>query len=152
MNKYEYSLLAKCIALGNLSNWYAEEMPEDFAIPCIYFPPAVAAPGAHSLNAYEGRKVIYAKIFARTRRQAGEIAETISDGLMKGKRIVPVLKADTGKESGETFKIGEPLTNVIEDGVAQITLSYRLYQKYTEDAATKIQNLNLNEYLKNNRR
>lgn len=137
MNAYEKSLLKQCLTLAGITQWYADTMPEDFYVPCIYFPAVYADPQSSTLNEYAARKTIYAKVFASTRREAGELAEKIADGIMEKRRLIPLLEQD-GTESGETFKVEPPVTSVIDDGTAQIVLTYNLRKRFYEDESTGI--------------
>ena len=147
MNAYEKSLLRECLTLAGITQWYEDTMPENFYVPCIYFPAAHADPQSSTFNEYEARKTIYAKVFASTRRQAGEIAETISDGIMNLKRLIPLLNVD-GSESGEVFKVDAPITSVIDDGAAQIILTYKLHTRFYEEEADGVHEIIINQELK----
>lgn len=147
MNKYEKSLMRECLTLAGTDNWYDDVMPESFRVPCVYFPPAHASPGGSAFNSYEARVTIYAKVFAGTRRQAGEIAEAISAGIMEKRQRIPLLNPD-GTESGETFKVEPPDTSIIDDGVAQVVLTYSLYKGYYEEEATGVHEIIINQEIK----
>lgn len=147
MNAYEASLLKECLTLGELRQWYDDEMPESFNVPCVYFPAAHAEPFDSTLNGYEARKTIYAKVFAATRRQAGEIAEKIVDGIMDRRQRIPLLNQD-GTESGETFKVDTPTSSLIDDGVAQIVLTYKLHPKFYEEHSTGVHEIIITQELR----
>ena len=82
MDQYASSLARICLELGGISVFYENNVPEDFVIPSLYFPSAEQVPSGSALNSYQLKHSIYAKVFALTRREAGELAGKIVEGIM----------------------------------------------------------------------
>jgi len=108
-----------------------DNVPEDFAIPSLYFPSAETAPSGMGLNNYQTKYSIYAKVFALTKRDAEELAEMIVRGIMDRKCRISVYNKD-GTESGAVIKLDPPTSWGVDEGMAQVTLSYRIIRAYAE--------------------
>lgn len=131
MDQYESSLARACLELGGISVFYEDNVPEDFEIPSLYFPPAETAPSGLGLNSYQTKYSIYAKIFALTKREACGLAEKIARGIMDKKCRLPVYRED-GTDSGQLMKLELPVSWAVDEGMAQVTLTYRITRAFTE--------------------
>ncbi len=125
MDQYESSLARICLELGGISVFYENNVPENFAVPSLYFPPAEQASSGSALNSYQLKYSVYAKVFALTRREAGELAGKIVKGIMDRQCRLPVFRED-GTDSGMILKLDPPTSWVVDEGMAQVTLTYRL--------------------------
>lgn len=131
MNQYESSLARTCLELGGISVLYETNVPEDFAVPSLYFPAVETFPSGSALNSYQTKYSIYAKVFALTKREAGELAEKIVEGIMQKNCRLPVYKED-GTDSGMCIKLEPPSSRVVDEGMAQVILSYKIIKAFTE--------------------
>jgi hypothetical protein len=119
-------------------------MPQDFAIPSLYFPPTETLPALSSLNSYQSEYTIYAKVFALTKREAGKLAEKIVQGIMLKKCTVPVY-LENGKDSGKSLRLEPPESRVTDEGTAQVTLRYRIIRTYTTEHHTGVSAVGINK-------
>ena len=145
MDRYVASLARACLEMGGLETFYTDNIPSDFAVPSLYFPPEEIDPSGSALNSYRTDYTIYAKVFAATRQDAMDIAESIVEEMMRLRRLLPVYNPD-GTESGELIKVDPPAARVIDEGVAQINLAYHIVRKYKEQQVTMVQNIGINKY------
>lgn len=145
MDQYLASLARACTDLGGLTNFHTDNMPSDFAVPALYFPPPESDPSGSAFNSYRTEYTIYAKVFAATRQDAMDIAEMIVQGIMLKKCRLPVYGVD-GKETGDILKVQPPGARVIDEGVAQITLIYSIYRQYPKETVTMMKDIGINKY------
>ncbi|MCR5788618.1 MAG: hypothetical protein K6G83_01905 [Lachnospiraceae bacterium] len=132
MDQFVASLAKACLTMGDLSTLYLDNVPSDFQVPSLYFPPCESNPSASAFNCYRTDYFIYAKVFAVTRQDAMKIAEAVVQGIMQARCMLPVYKED-GKESGDILKIKPPSARVIDEGVAQINLAYTIVRGFKEE-------------------
>lgn len=144
MDAYLASLAKLCLTLSGIENFFTGNVPQEFRIPALYFPPPEETPEAWSMGGYAVSYAVYTKVFAATREDALSFADAISRGIMARRRLVPLLAPD-GTKTGEAFKTGPPEARIIDEGVAQVLLSYRLIRPYTEEEAEKIKKIYIRE-------
>ena len=108
MDQYESSLARICLELGGISVFYENNVPENFAVPSLYFPPAEQASSGSALNSYQLKYSVYAKVFALTRREAGELAGKIVKGIMDRQCRLPVFREDGTRSEEHTSELQSP--------------------------------------------
>lgn len=146
MNQYIASLANTCLSLASANlEFYAESVPENFRIPALYFPPSEVDSSESALNSFSTRRTIYAKVFASDRNGALEIAEGIQQGIMLYRCHIPLYDVD-GKATGTHFKVEPPDARIIDEGMAQITLSYTLISAFPEEEIPKAKSIDINKY------
>ena len=144
MDRYYASLANACLEMGGITHFYSDNVPDDFAVPSLYFPPFESYPSVSALNSYQTSYTLYANVFALTRQDAMEIAEKIVQGIMQKKCRLPVLNSD-GSDSGTIFKLNPPEARVVEEGVAQLTLTYSIIKEFKKKTYPKMQNFGINK-------
>lgn len=144
MDQYESSLARTCLELSGISYLYEDNVPENFMVPSLYFPVPAAFPSVSALGSFRSRYTVYANVFAVSRREAGELAEKIVQGIMRKNCLLPVFE-ESGADSGKALKLEPPSSKVIDEGMAQVTLSYSIIRFYTRTATAKTQGVNINK-------
>lgn len=144
MDQYESSIARVCLELSKIPCLYEDNVPENFMVPSLYFPAHSSYPSASALNSYQSSYSIYAKVFAVTKREAGELAEKIVQGIMLRKCQIPLFE-ENGADSGKIIKLDPPSSRVIDEGMAQVTLTYRIIRGFTKEKSTGAQSVNINK-------
>lgn len=144
MDQHIASLARTCLELGNISTFYDEKMPKNFVIPSLYFPSPETSPSGSALGSYSTKYSIYAKVFAKTKLEAVTIADIIVQGIMRKKCRLPIYNED-GTDSGKIFKMEPPDARGIDEGVAQITLTYRIIRAFVETKYPSVQSVEINK-------
>lgn len=144
MNQYDASIMRSCLEFAGLQYWYEENLPEEFAVPSLYFPAAEDFPSRSALGSYQSEYSIYAKLFATSDREAVELAESIVQCIMCRNCRLPVYTAG-GKESGEIVKLEPPTARLSDTNVAQITLTYKVIRSYERKPQPLSQGVNINK-------
>lgn len=145
MDQHYASLARACASMGDFTQLYMENLPSDFAVPSLYFPPPETDPSGSAFNSYRTDYTVYAKVFAATRQDAEALAEGISQGIMLKKCRLPIYDID-GKETGSIMKVEPPTTRIIDEGVAQITLIYRIIRGYPKKVVPGAKEIKVNTY------
>lgn len=145
MDRYIASLARACLEMGGLETLYMDNIPSDFMVPSLYFPPTEIDPSGSAFNSYRTDYTIYAKVFAATRQDAMDKAEAITEGMMRSRCLLPVYNPD-GTESGELIKVDPPAARVIDEGVAQINLAYHIVRRFKEQQVDMVQKIGINKY------
>lgn len=146
MNQYEASIARACLEYTGIQYFYDENVPENFMIPSLYFPTSEIDTNAVQLNGYNTKYSIYAKVFALTKREALELAEKIVQGIISNHCMLTIFNADGTKGTG-LIKLETPSARVIDEGIAQITLNYRILRKCIEtNKAPGANSIGVNKY------
>lgn len=138
MNQYESSLARVCMECSGISVLYEDNVPENFVVPSLYFPTAETSSAVGTLNSYQTKYAVYAKVFAYTKREAGELAEKIVKGIMQRNCRLPVYNKD-GTDSGTVIKLEAPDSRIVDEGMAQVTLSYKIIRAFAKVRSPTVQ-------------
>ena len=144
MDQYYASLARACASMGEFTQLYMENIPDSFAVPSLYFPPPETDPSGSAFNSYRTDYTVYAKVFAATRQEAGELADGIAQGIMLKKCRLPIYNED-GTENGGIMKLEPPVTRVIDEGVAQITLIYHVFRSFPKEELPMAKDIRINK-------
>ena len=80
-----------------------------------------------------------------TRREAGELAGKIVEGIMDKQCRLPVFHED-GTDSGMILKLDPPTSWIVDEGIAQVTLTYRLIRAFTSVKHPAASSVGINKY------
>ncbi|MCX4377589.1 MAG: hypothetical protein OSJ61_15635 [Lachnospiraceae bacterium] len=144
MNQYEASLARICLECSGISVLYEDNVPEKFVVPSLYFPAAEIFSAGSALNSYQTKYAVYAKVFAYTKREAGELAEKIVKGIIQRNCRFPVYNKD-GTNSGTVIKLEAPASRIVDEGMAQVTLSYKIIRAFAKVRSPTVQSVGINK-------
>lgn len=144
MDQYESSIARACLELGGILYLYEDNVPENFMVPSLYFPAPSVFPSASTLGSYQSCYSIYANVFAATKREAEKLAEKIVQGIMLKKCLLPVFE-ENGTDSGKVIKLDPPSSRGIDEGMAQITLTYCIIRAFTQTKSAGVESMNINK-------
>lgn len=122
---------------GNPSPYYWN-VEENFTVPAIYFPTPEIVTGGETFSTYRMEYAWYIKAFHRTSEGAYAMA---FDALraIKGRRNLIPLISETGEKAGGGVRIDDPQLKVLDDGAAQLALTWVSRRPYDAEEATKMQ-------------
>lgn len=136
-------------AAGNPTPIY-HEMPENFVVPAIYFPPPELATDGDTLSTYTVEYTWFVKVLHVRDDTAYAMARDVLTAIMRARRFIPLFGAD-GKATGKGFRLKDPELKTLDKsgigGGAQLTLTWGSRRPYADLAAQKMQryNLDINE-------
>lgn len=144
MERFRMSLAKACLSFSGISDIYYDTITDGFAMPSIYFPPADITQEKDGMNTYKQCSTIYTKVFAATTREAAEIADRITSGIMVLRCRLPVYGKD-GKETGEVLRLESPEMVTVDIGVVQVTMTYKIVRRYGKTEYPKSQETVINK-------
>ncbi|PKJ57775.1 MULTISPECIES: phage tail terminator family protein [Bacillus] len=101
---------------------YEEEIPQDFAVPSLYFPPASTVDGTDTVSTFQKAYVLNVKLFHENAQKAHNEAERIADTLRSNRGIIPLMQ-ESGEDTGDFIRLSRIETRV-SDGYATIVLNW----------------------------
>lgn len=143
MNDEVGSIMAACYELHPVQV-YTERMPQDFVIPSMYFPQPLSSDGGDTLSTYRKDYSLAIKFFAKTDEQAGGAVEHVADAIRADRFIIPLI-AEDGRQTNEYMRLTRLESRVIDEGVAQLSITWTSRYKYNRVAYEKMGYLFLRE-------
>lgn len=126
---------------------YELEVPQNFEVPSIYFPPPRVFDGNDTNQTYVKTYSLSVKLFHRDSKQAYKEAETISDAINSNRNIVPLLDPD-GSKTGDYLRISRVEVRIADSGVATIALTWDSRYFYERETWPSIKDVSFNNKLK----
>ncbi len=101
---------------------YEEEIPQDFAVPSFYFPPASTVDGIDTVSTFQKAYILNVKLFHENAQKAHNEAERIADTLRSRRGIIPLIQ-ESGEYTGDFIRLSRIETRVSDD-YATIVLNW----------------------------
>lgn len=117
---------------------YYWNVQEDFAIPAIYFPTPEIVTGGETFSTYRMEYAWYIKVFHKTTEEAYSLALKVLTAIKKRRNLIPLI-TEAGERAERGVRIDDPQLKVLDDGAAQLSLSWVSRRPYDEETATKMQ-------------
>ncbi|WP_252503276.1 DUF6838 family protein [Sporosarcina sp. Marseille-Q4943] len=111
---------------------YTEKVPENFAVPSMYFPEPFSFDGNDTNSTFLKTYSLGVKLFHQTSQRAHAEAERIADAVRMKRSIIPLINQD-GTLTGDYVRIRRIETRIIDDGVAVIQLTWDSRYHYEKD-------------------
>lgn len=143
MLEYEIAAIYYFIADILTATPYFEEVPEDFLVPCVFYPTPEQTGGVFSVSKYKTDFVMYVKFMAQSTLDAYNMANEVMQELMRKKRKVPLVD-NNGKQTRKSFQINNPVVRKVDNGVYQMEVSWKRYSSYDVDTAALAREFFLN--------
>lgn len=108
---------------------YLERIPEGMQFPSMYVPPPITVDSPFTSSAYRVSCSLAIKIFHNTTREAAELAEDYAYAVRSNRRLIPLLDEE-GQPTSRYIRVTSCSVSTIDDGVAQLTISWDSLRKY----------------------
>lgn len=131
-------------ATGNPHPYYWN-VPQSFAVPAAYFPPPEIDTGGETLASYNMDYVMFVKFFSNTTQEAYALGLAAVTNTRAAHNLVPLIGED-GERAGRGIRINDPALKTLDDGAAQLTLSWRSRRPYNGEDAQKVMTIDLSMY------
>lgn len=105
---------------------YFDEIPEQFAVPSVYFPVPATAGRKVTLSSYRNTITLNCWFMEGKDWDAQWKAAKMRDLIMMENCSIPIINED-GTESKRTMRIGEPETRRIDEGIVQLAFPINIY-------------------------
>ena len=128
---------------------YYWNVPRHFSIPAAYFPTPELDTGGETFLTYWTDFVWYIKLFHRTGQGAYSAGSAVLQAIRAGRNLIPLIAQDGGEIEGEWVRVNDPKLKVLDDGAAQLTMSWRSRRPYKDvaDGATRAQAFNVDVFM-----
>lgn len=136
--------------VGNQANAhiYFENIKDGFGIPAFYFPqPEEEINQVSLLNGYLQDCSCLLQIFAATDEDAMVLANKVKKVILNNNEYIPVIDFN-GNNTGEIFRVIVKKINRIDEGLAQVSLSWKYDERYNNIPNDKIKDISFNLSMK----
>lgn len=131
----------------SIQKFYTKRVKEGFANPSLYCPPPQMVGGQDTFSTYLKTYIWPIKIFDKDSELASRKAESIADKIMSLRFTIPLVAPD-GSETGDGLRFKRVEAKEIDDGVAQILLSWDSHYLFERKTYMKMHSLYLSIELK----
>lgn len=131
---------------GNPSPYY-HEVPQDFLVPAVFFPPPEVSSHGDTLRTYALEYSLFVKFFHSSTPQAYVLGMTALTGILGNHCLIPLILED-GSYASRGFHVKDPRLKQIggASGVVQLELSWDSPRPYNEPLSHKMMAFNLDMY------
>jgi len=129
---------------------YYWNVPEHFETPAVFFPEPEIDTGGETFLTYYMDYTWYIKLFHRTGQGAYSLAAAVATALRAERNLIPLI-AEDGSEVAESWvRVNDPKVKVLDNGAAQITISWRSRKPYNDTLkeVRQAQHFNLDVFMK----
>lgn len=129
---------------------YYWEVPAHFVVPSVYFPMPEIETGGETFLTYNMDYSWYINIFHRTKEQAYTLGLAVVTALRAARNLVPLI-AEDGSEIKESWvRVDDPKLKTLDDGAAQLTISWRSRKPYddTAEGSKRSRSFNVDMFMK----
>ena len=144
MIEQEIASLAQFI-LNNANNSepYYSEIPMDFIVPSVYFPPPEVDTYGETFRTFRLRYYWNVKFFHQTVEDAYALAMGVLVAFKKAKHLIPLIN-ENGEPTGEYLRVNDPSIKKLDDGAYHIKLEWDSRRPYDNTESAYMQNIILN--------
>lgn len=129
---------------------YYWNVPQHFTVPSAYFPTPEIDTGGETFLTYYMDYAWYIKFFHQSGQGAYSLAAAVAAATRTERNLIPLIAEDGGEIQGEYLRVNDPKVKLLDDGAAQLTVSWRSRRPYgsTEEDVQKAQSFYLNLFMK----
>ena len=127
---------------GEITPYYWN-VPEHFCVPAVYFPVTEIDTGGESFRTFYMDFVWYIKLIDRTEQGAYALGLAAVAAIRAARNRVPLIAKDGSVVTGAFLRLDDPRLKVLDDGAAQLTLSFRSRRPYQDAEAVRAQVFNM---------
>lgn len=127
---------------------YYYKVPQSFAVPAAFFPQAEVDTGGETFITYNMDYTLYVKFFSKTTEEAHQLG-LMAVTSIRGKRNLIPLIAENGEDiPGQGIRLNDPDLKMLDDGAAQVKISWRSRRPYDDEVPMKMVTYDLNSVTK----
>ena len=114
---------------------YYWNVPQNFSVPAAYFPTPEIDTGGETFLTYYMDYVWFIKLFHKTGQGAYSLGYDVMAAIRAARNLIPLIAEDGSEVEGSWVRINDPQLKVLDDGAAQITISWRSRRPYNDTTA-----------------
>ncbi|MCM1530119.1 MAG: hypothetical protein NC093_09015 [Alistipes sp.] len=116
---------------------YYRNIPQDFAVPSVYFPVPEISTGGDTFNTYEAEYDWYIKFFHSTTQEAYSLALKALTAIKENRNLIPLLDENGAKIGG--IRIKDPDLRIVDECAVQLTIRFVSRRPYIQTSGPKVQ-------------
>ncbi|MCY9159958.1 phage portal protein [Bacillus atrophaeus] len=125
---------------------YEKEIPQNFAVPSLYFPPASTVDGPDTVSTFQKVYVLNVKLFHENAQKAHTEAERIADTLRSRRGVIPIIQ-ESGEDTSDFIRLSRIETRVTDD-YASIVLNWTGRYWYEREEKPALKNFDFSSGVK----
>lgn len=118
---------------------YYWNVPQNFSVPAAYFPTPEIDTGGETFLTYFMDYVWYIKLFHATAQGAYSLGHPVVSAIRAARNLIPLIAEDGSEIDGSWVRVNDPQLKVLDDGAAQLTISWRSRRPYSDTTADREQ-------------
>lgn len=122
---------------GNPSPYYWN-VPADFVVPAAYFPTPEITTGGETFLTYNMDYAWYIKLFHKTSEEAYALGLAVLTAIKGNRNLIPLINTEGERDKGH-IRLNDPELKVLDNGAAQLALSWRSRRPYDTEETVKMQ-------------
>ena len=130
---------------------YYWNVPQHFQVPAAFFPTPEADTGGETFLTFYEDYTWYIKLFHKTAQEAYELGRKVLQAIRAERNLIPLIEQDGSETPGEWVRVNDPRLQVLDDGAAQLTVSWRRRSPYADVASggvQKVQEVNVDVFMR----
>lgn len=116
---------------------YYWNVPQNFSVPAAYFPTPEIDTGGETFLTYYMDYVWFIKLFHKTGQGAYSLGHAVMTAIRAARNLIPLIAEDGSEVAGSWVRINDPQLKVLDDGAAQLTISWRSRRPYSDTTADR---------------
>lgn len=143
----EIAAIVKFLHGANPVSLYYDEVPQDFFVPSMYFPVPQLTSNQETVRSFRNNYAMFIKVFEKDTSSAQKKALVLSDSLNVKRLRVPLYDLQ-GVPTGDFLRLNSVTSNKVDDGVAQIGISWHSNYPFEVVTSEKIEEFILDTFIK----
>lgn len=127
---------------------YYWKVPAHFSVPSAYFPMPEIETGGETFSTYGMDYSWFVKIFHRKEEDAYSLGLAVVTAIKAVRNLVPLIAEDGSEIERSWVRVKDPKLKILDDGAAQLSISWRSRRPYNEEAAEKMQSFDVSGWAK----
>ena len=123
---------------GNPNTNYSK-VPQNIMIPAVYFTTPEMITGGETFLTYYIDFSWYIHFFHKTAQHAYTIAQKVLTAIKQQKNLIPLISENGNIIENNWVRVNDPSVEIIENGTAQLTVTWRSRRPYNKAEIQKIQ-------------
>lgn len=117
---------------------YYWKVQENFIVPAVYFPTPEIVTGGETFSTYQMKYLWNIVCFHKTSERAYALARDVLTAIKRSRNLIPLI-TETGERTAGGVRIDDPQLKMLDDGAAQLSLSWVSRRPYDEETSQKMQ-------------
>lgn len=128
---------------------YYWNVPQNFSVPAAFFPTPEIDTGGETFLTYYMDYVWFIKLFHKTGQGAYSLGYEAMAAMRAARNMIPLIAEDGSEVAGSWVRINDPQLKVLDDGAAQLTISWRSRKPYrdTAEGVTQARSFNVDVFM-----